>query len=249
LSPFDHPVVSQRYFFGRAGAPRRPLTVQANGHELVCAAHPTDPAAPWLVHFHGNGELASDYEADLPHTFGQLGLNLLFAEYRGYGASSGTPRLAAMLDDVEHVLAATGAPPERCLVFGRSIGSIYAIELASRRPEVAGLVLESGIHDVLERIILRAQPRELGVTLEELRAEDARLFDHASKLSAFPNPCLLLHARGDHLVDVTHAQRNAAAAPDARLLTLPRGDHNSIMYANMDAYFGALTSLVEELFG
>ncbi len=248
MSLFDHPVVSQRYFFGRAGAPSRAMRVSSGDHTLVCAVHRVLDHAPWIVHFHGNGEVAADYERDLAQTFGRLGVNVLFAEYRGYGASTGTPQLAAMLDDTEAILKATGAPHERCVVFGRSVGSIYAIELAARCPDVAGLVIESGIHDVLQRILLRAEPHELGATLPELQAEASRVFDHARKLASFPNPCLVIHARGDHLVDLSHADRNVNAAPKARALYFDRGDHNSIMYSNLDAYFAALAALLTEIF-
>ena len=63
-----------------------------------------------------------------------------------------------------------GCPASELIFFGRSVGSIFAIEAASRFPDAAGLVLESGIADVLERLLLRVQPEELGVTAQELAA-------------------------------------------------------------------------------
>ena len=92
-----------------------------------------------------------------------MGWDLLLAEYRGYGGSTGEPLLGRMLDDVEAVLRAAG-PPERLVVFGRSVGSLFALEAVARCPGVAGLVLESAIADPLERLLLRVTPRELGVT-------------------------------------------------------------------------------------
>jgi pimeloyl-ACP methyl ester carboxylesterase len=126
------------------------------------------------------------------------------------------------------------------VVFGRSIGSIYAIEFAARYPNIAGLVLESGIADVLERILLRATPSELGGTSEEMAEVFGRLFDHERKLRDYPGKTLVLHAKGDSLVDKTHAERNARWAGeeggDVRLVLLDRGDHNTIFGANEREY-------------
>ena len=53
------------------------------------------------------------------------------AEYRGYGGSTGEPSLVAMLDDVDAIFSALGRPAGELVVYGRSIGSIYAIEFAT----------------------------------------------------------------------------------------------------------------------
>lgn len=241
-SPFDHPLVSSRYFFPRREPPPDPFEVRCGEASLACSLHRVDPAAPTLVHFHGNGEVVADWLPDLPRWVGARGWNLLLAEYRGYGGSSGRPALVGMLADVPAIHAALGAPPGRVAVFGRSLGSIYALEYAHRVPGIAGLVLESGIADPLERVLLRVSPEELGVTLGELQAEARRHLDHRAKLGGFRGRLLVLHARGDDLVGVDHARRNFewCASPEKELVVLPRGDHNSILVANADQYLEAL---------
>ena len=245
-SPFDHPGLSRRYFFPRAGAPVDRLEVEVPGATLACAYQVRDPTWPTMIYFHGNGEVVSDYQPAAESLFATLGVNTLFAEYRGYGASSGTPQLAAMLGDVEAIAAAAGQPPERIIAFGRSIGSIYAIELARRLP-VAGLVLESGIADVLERVLMRARPEELGSSLEGMRAAARRDFDHEAKLAAYRGRLLVLHAARDHLVPTHHAERNHewCGAPDKELVIFPRGDHNSIFADNAAAYLRALGDFIQ----
>ncbi len=47
-----------------------------------------DPKGPDLLFFHGNGEIASDYD-DLGPCFNRWGISLLVADYRGYGRSGG----------------------------------------------------------------------------------------------------------------------------------------------------------------
>ncbi len=243
----DHPIISERYFFPR----RTPLPgakmVRTTGAELSCFDHNKGHDLT-VVHFHGNGEVVADYLPGFATQLDQLGANAFFAEYRGYGQSTGIPQLAAMLDDVTPIREAVDAPEEKLVVFGRSIGSIYAIEFAARFPNVAGLVLESGIADVLERILLRATPAELGTTSSAIDRDFKQNFDHQKKLGAFRGPTLVLHATHDHLVDESHARRNASWAGGAsKLVLFDRGDHNSIFYANQTEYLSTLGKFLGDL--
>lgn len=233
---FDHQLVSERYFFPRADAPKEVTRIEVDGASLACAkVWPYPDDAPTLVHFHGNGETVADYVPGLAQAFAGTGCNILFVEYRGYGASTGSPALARMLDDVPIILRSLGSPPERTFVYGRSIGSIYAIEAVQREPRLGGLIVESGIADVLERVLLRVSPRELGADIESLRAEASARFDHRAKLGGYAGPALILHAERDHLVHRSHAERNAASGKRAELTLFPSGDHNTILTYNLPA--------------
>lgn len=240
-SLFDDPLVTERYFFPRPEAPRSTIAIQVDGATLACAAHrPHGPSAPLLVHFHGNGEVVADYVPEIAAMYAHAGFDTLFVEYRGYGRSSGEPALAGMLRDVEVVLSALDRPLDRAFVYGRSIGSIYAIEAAHRCPAIGGLILESGIASPLERVLLRVRPEELGATREDLEREARLHFDHERKLASYPGRVLVLHAAGDDLVDVSHAERNASWAPRSELVLFPRGDHNSILAYNLPAIIDAV---------
>ncbi len=256
MSLFDHPIVSDRYFFPRASYPKGFTDVEVSGAKLRCFANQVDADAPTVIFFHGNGEVVDDYVPDWVSLFESLGANVFFAEYRGYGGSTGIPQLATMLDDVDAIFAAAGAPAKRTIAFGRSIGSLYAIELA-RRSKCAGLILESGIHSVLERILLRASPAELGTTMAALEQEDARCFDHGAKLAEYSGDLLILHALHDSLVDIEHARANFEASklpsksgigeqPEKHLVEFARGDHNSVFWDNKDAYIAELRTFLQK---
>ncbi len=244
----DHPLIAQRYFFGRPGRLAAPFEVDVGVARLGCHLHEVPDARGTLVHFHGNGEIVGDYLPDFPQAVGEMGWSCLLAEYRGYGASTGAPVMGAMLDDVERVVDALGQPPERLVFFGRSVGSIYAVHAASRFPAAAGLVLESGIADVLERLLLRVTPEELGTTAAELARSVAERLDHRTKLARFGGRVLVMHTRNDGLVDVSHGERLHAWAPGPkRLRVFERGDHNSIMWWNRSEYFAELRALLDEV--
>ncbi len=244
----DHRLVAARYFFPRPAPVHSPLWVDVGDARLACALRRTDAPDPLtILHFHGNGETVADWLAGgFPEAVAtSLGCDLLMAEYRGYGASTGEPRLGRMLDDVGAIVRAAGVPPERIVLFGRSVGSIFAIEAAARFPGAAGLVLESGIADVLERLLLRLEPAELGATADELAAAVAARLDHRAKLAAYPGPVLVMHALHDDLVPATHARRLAEWAAGPVILRLfDRGDHNSILAVNARSYLEALAELV-----
>lgn len=245
----NHPLIARRYFYPRRWRFSSPLLVEVGDATLACAFRAASPpGAPTVVHFHGNGEIVGDYLEGFPERFTALGWSLLLAEYRGYGMSTGEPLLGRMLDDVPGIVRAVGSPPERIVAFGRSVGSIFAVEAAARFPGIAGLILESGVADPLERLLLRVDAGELGESPEALAEACSRRLDHRTKLASYSGPTLVMHAVHDDLVPVDNAQRlmSWASGPvTARLFE--RGDHNSILFENEDEYFEAVTTFLKAI--
>ena len=244
----DHPILSSRYFYPWPNNFEEPFFVEGDGFRLGCRYRHLHADAPTIIHFHGNGESVADYLDEFEERIAGLGANLLLAEYRGYGMSSGVPALAAMLDDVELIVEASGVPPERIVFFGRSLGSLYALHGASRYPQAAGLIIESGLADPLERILVRIDPHDVGATLEELQSSVERCFNQHEKIAAFRGRVLVMHTRNDDLVSVSHAERLYDWANEPKdLLVFERGDHNSILAANQEAYFAAVGTFIQNL--
>jgi len=245
----DHPAISGCYLFPQPRFVDEPFNVQVDGAELACYRRITDPDCYTVVHFHGNGEAVADYVPDLADIFANLHLNSLFVEYREYGGSTGKAQLGAMLGDGEDVIVAAGLVPEKVIAFGRSIGSLYAIELAHRRPGIAGLILESGIADPAERFLIYADLSAAGVEENDVLAEVKRHFNHGKKLSGYSGPLLVMHTENDGLIDISHAERNHkwATSSQKRLLRFPQGDHNSIMAWNHTEYFEAIGEFLRRL--
>lgn len=241
----DHPLISERYFFPRAGAIKNPFWVDCGDAQLACSYHEIDPAAKTLIHFHGNGEIVDDWQGDFVTLIQQMGCNVFLAELRGYGRSTGQPQLGKMLEDVVPTIEALQRSARELIFFGRSVGSIFAIEAAEKFPQAAGLILESGVADVQERLLLRIDPSEIGVSAAELEAEVDRSLNHQRKLSTYPGPLLVMHTQNDGLVDVSHGQRLYDwVSGKKRLKIFPYGNHNDIMYINAREYFELLAEFV-----
>jgi len=238
-SILDHPTLSARLFYAWPNRFADPFFVQGKAGKLGCWYNRAFPDGLTMIHFHGNGETVADY---LEHFAGQiaaLGMNLLLAEYRGYGMSEGEPSLAAMLEeDIPAIVEASGVEPSRLIFFGRSLGSLFAAHAAFLFPQAAGLVLESGIADPLERALLRVEPRQMDTTLEALRMETDRVLNQRQKLAAFRGRTLVMHTRNDDIVPFSHGvQLHSWAVEPKELVVFERGDHNNIMEVNREAYF------------
>jgi len=245
----DHPIIAERYFFPRPDALSDPFVVACAGGDLDCFVDRPHAGAKTFVHFHGNGEVAADYVPDYTDAVAAMGVNVCLAEYRGYGSSTGRPALAGMLDDVEDLFRALEVEESELVVYGRSVGALYAIEMAERHPGLAGLVLESGIADLHERLLLRVSPAEIGAGAAELEAAVAERFDHRRKLAAYRGPLLVMHARDDELVHWSHGQRNHdwAGSSDKQLGCFDDGGHNALMAANWSRYLETLEAFVRKV--
>jgi pimeloyl-ACP methyl ester carboxylesterase len=202
--------------------------------------------APAILYFHGNGEIAADYD-DIAPLYTRLGISLLVADYRGYGTSGGRPTASHLLadavtlfDQAGGLLADHGLAPERLYVMGRSLGSAAAIEVALRRQErLAGLIIDSGFADtfaLLARMGLRAQGAD--------EARDG--FGNAAKIGRIRLPTLIVHGESDTLIPASDAWElhRSSAASDKRLVLIPGAGHNNLMWVGRQAYFDAIQALV-----
>lgn len=244
----NHPIISERYFFPRTATIPQPFWVECEDARLACAYHETDPSDFTIVHFHGNGEIVADYLDGFPELLGRMNCSCFLAEFRGYGGSTGSPQLGKMLEDVKKTIEAIDQPHEKLILFGRSVGSLFAVKAAELFPDVAGLILESAIADPLERLLLRVHPEELGVTHAELAEAVTNTIDIQKIMAGFTKSTLIMHTRNDGLIDASHAERLADwCGGKVRLEIFPQGNHNDIMFVNGQQYFTLINEFLRSL--
>ena len=114
------------------------------GISIHCRFYLCNQAAPHILFFHGNGEIASDYD-DIGPVYNRFGLNFLAVDYRGYGGSGGSPTVTSMMNDAHtlfqevrrwmQVRERTGG----LVIMGRSLGSASALEIAYHYPSHQGI--------------------------------------------------------------------------------------------------------------
>jgi alpha-beta hydrolase superfamily lysophospholipase len=199
-----------------------------------------------ILVFHGNGEIASDYESIGP-IYNQIGLNIFVADYRGYGSSGGKPTLTNMIKDVHPIFEGfkrvlkEGGFSERLFVMGRSLGSASAIELASHySPEFHGLIIESGFANVYNLLTYLGFPlKSLGINVPD----EPYSIKLVRKISI---PTLIMHGEYDHIVPLEEGRRlyECIGARDKKIVVIPGVDHNTIMSGGMQQYLKSLRDFV-----
>jgi pimeloyl-ACP methyl ester carboxylesterase len=255
VSILNQPNISEAYFFPQDVRCDCAIEVDIGDAVLRCY-HYIGPHGDGrtLIHFHGNGEAVGHYTEDnFPEMLSahMHGIDVLMVEYRGYGDSTGEVEMASMLSDGQRVMEQLGIDPSKTIAYGRSIGSLYALELAKRMPDLAGLVIDSGIADIAERFLARKEIAESISDWDEVNSEIESQFNHQAKIESYTGSVLLLHAAKDGLVKFTNADRLYEWAVNAsiRKYTLyMEGDHNSIFPVNRYSILLHLQVMERELF-
>ena len=236
------------YFDPHYGSFAEPFWVRSEGCKLACYRLEKDPRAKTIVFFHGNGETVSDFVPEFAPRVSALGYNCFLAEYRGYGMSTGEPGFPELLEDVKAVLDVVCARPERVVLYGRSLGSLAAIHGICLFPNIAGLILESGIAELQDWGAFQFAREIPGIPEEELADCIQRLFNNEEKLKGFRGATLVLHCQRDHVVPVENGHTLYQWAPEPKAITLfDRGDHNTIMHANEAEYWRVIRCFMNHL--
>ena len=217
------------------------------GIRLSGRLHVADRISPLILLFHGNGEIASDYD-DIALLYTRMGISLLVVDYRGYGKSDGSPTASALLDDaievfrfLPDILSNHGLGDSPLFIMGRSLGSAAAIEIAAQAGDnIIGLIIESGFADTL-RLIERLK----GAPVAQ-QAKDADGFNNAEKIQRVKVPTLIIHGQADQIIPVTDGKTlyNQCGAKAKRLVIIPEAGHNDLLYRGQGLYFDAVREFV-----
>lgn len=219
------------------------------GIKIGATLHISDKANPVIIFFHGNGEIVSDYD-DLGPVFGQIGINFLPVDYRGYGRSTGSPTLTAMMNDCHAIfkqakswLSDNGFTGS-IIIMGRSLGSASAIEIASAcQDDIDALIVESGFAYIMPLI------RLLGISADYPGVNEESGPENYKKIKQFTKPTLIIHAEFDHIIPFSDGETlyKNSISPSKKLLEIKNADHNSIFHTGFREYMNAIKTLVQQL--
>lgn len=172
-----------------------------------------------------------------------LGADVLAIDYRGYGKSGGQPDEAGTYLDADaayrYLAEQRNIAPQRIVLYGESLGTAVAVDLASR-VENGGVILEEGFTSVPDA----AREMYPWLPLRWLLRTQYRSLDKIGRIHA---PLLIFHSRDDEFFSLRHAQRLlAAATPPKRLVELD-GGHNDAFLVSKTLYRSALQRFFGEL--
>jgi fermentation-respiration switch protein FrsA (DUF1100 family) len=178
---------------------------------------------PTVLFFHGN---AGDIGNHLPFAkfLIEAGYGLLALEYRGYGGNPGTPREAGLVADGRAAfgfLNSQGIPDSSIVLYGESLGTGVAVQLAAEHP-VRAMILRSPYTSIAE--VAAIQLPYLGA-----RWLVRDKFDSMAKIGGNKAPLFVFHGAQDALIPMAlgRALFDAAAEPKT-WLTVEGAGHNDV---------------------
>lgn len=203
----------------------------------------TPDSAPWLLFLHGNAAtIASRANIVRYEHLRAIGLNVFAPEYRGFGGLEGTPSEAGVTADARFGYAYLrdhlAIPPERIVVYGWSLGSAVAVNVASSLP-AAAVILE-GAPASLVAIGQREYP------WMPIRLVMRNPFESILKVRRITVPMLFIHSPDDTVIPIDEGRRLYEAAPGPKRFVEVRGGH--IDPADVDAatMFGAVSKFLAD---
>jgi abhydrolase domain-containing protein 17 len=207
------------------------IRLPAAGGERIAAVYLLNPRATYTVLFsHGNGEDLGWVLPLLP-VLRDLGFSVLAYDYRGYGLSEGRPSEGNVYADIDaaddYLTRELGVPPDRIILYGRSLGAGAAVDLAARQP-VAGLILESPFLTAF-----RVMTRVPLFPFDKFRNLD--------KIGRVRCPVLIMHGEADEIVPLWHGERLFERTPGPKMfVSIPGAHHNDFMWVAGARYAAAL---------
>ena len=214
------------------------LKISSSNGKKISAIYLPNPSARFtLLVSHGNAEDLGDIR-DWLDDMRQAGFSVFAYDYQGYGTSQGKPSEQAAYDDesaaYDFLALNLATPPDRIIIFGRSVGTGPAVQLASRRP-AAGLVLQSpflSAFRVLTRVSILPFDR----------------FPNYKRIGHVHCPVLIMHGTSDSVIGIWHGRKLFELANQPKeFVAVDGADHNDVSPAVTRIYNQALVKFAFSL--
>lgn len=169
------------------------------GNDII-AVHVKHPkASATMLYSHGNAaDLGQMFELFVELSL-RLRVNLIGYDYSGYGQSTGKPTEYNTYTDIAAVYRCLkeqyGVKDEQLILYGQSVGSGPTVDLASRIPNLRGVVLHSPILSGI-RVLYPIK-----------RTYWFDIYKNVDKIVLINCPVLVIHGTADEVVDCSHGRR------------------------------------------
>jgi uncharacterized protein len=198
-----------------------------------------------VLYFHGNAGNLSDRLSQII-SLGRIGADVLIVGYRGYGRSEGSPSEAGVYRDAEaayrYLIEERHVFPSRLVIFGESLGSGPAIELAAHRP-CAGIVLQSAFTSV-------GDMAAHAVPLVPVRWLVRTKFDNVAKLPSIRAPKLFIATRADEVVPFAQTRRLYDVSSEPRTwIEFDDCGHNTLFGLHEPEWSRAIADFIARVVG
>ncbi|CAL1395258.1 unnamed protein product [Linum trigynum] len=189
----------------RGHRPRRAVDVEVmklptnKGNEIVAMFVKNPSASLTLLYSHGNAADLGLMYFIFTELSSHLNVNLMGYDYSGYGQSSGKPSEQDTYADIQAAYKCLkdkyGMKEEDIILYGQSLGSGPALELATHLPQLRALILHSPILSGL-RVMY---PVTTSCWFD--------IYKNIDKIPLVNCPVLVIHGTDDEIVDFSHGKQ------------------------------------------
>jgi hypothetical protein len=197
-----------------------------------------------VIFSHGNAGNIGDCLGTI-EVFNKMGYDLMIYDYRGYGASTGTPTEEGTYWDAltvwNYVKGDKGVPPEKIVLFGRSLGGAVSAWLAEQ-VDPAALIIESSFTSAAAMAGKMFPYLPVGLICK---------FDYNTeeRLRNVTCPVVIASSIDDEMIPFSHGQKLFEAASEPKMFVEMRGGHNSGGLDIDSAYQSRLAEFLAEHLG
>ncbi len=206
--------------------------IRKGSSSLQLWVHPAQAGMPMVVYFHGNASHLGN-RAKILGALAAKGFGVTALSYRGYGKSSGTPTETGLYDDARAAMAYVaqelGCPVGRTIIFGESLGTGVAVQMASEYP-VGGLVLQAAYLSVAQR----AAEMYPYIPVKWMIRDR---FHSLNKIGKLTMPVLQFHGDRDDTIPLAHGRRlHEAVISPKEVIIFPGVGHADFDTARLAKY-------------
>jgi uncharacterized protein len=197
--------------------------------------------APVLVWFHGNAGNISHRLDNIKLLLELVGVTVFIFDYREYGKSQGRISREGTYQDAaaayRYVAETRKVPAGQIVLFGRSLGTALAVDLAVKTP-CRSLIIESAFTNSADMAKLFAP------FMFDWRPKVP--YDNLGKIAGLKVPVLIIHGERDEIIPVEMGRRLFAEAPEPKeLYIIPGAHHNDTYLAGGQDYFARLRAFIQ----
>lgn len=181
-----------------------------DGNRLAGWYVPAVGNRPTIVFYHGNATIIAQYAARARRLI-DAGYGLFLTEYRGYGGNPGQPSETGLYEDGRFALDwldGQAIPHDRIVLWGESLGTGIAVQMAAERP-AAALMLEAP-YTRLSELAPPLFPQPIARRMMQDR------FDSLDKIGRVTVPLLVIHGEADRTIPVAMGRRMLDTAGGAK---------------------------------
>ena len=177
-----------------------------------------------ILFFHGNAGNLFNRVYKL-NELNKLDLNILIISWRGFSGNKGKPTEKNLYHDAQEAvkwLKAQGLDNKNIILYGESLGTSIAIELASKN-NFGGIILESPFTSMADTAKIYYPYLPVNLLLRDR-------YDSKSKIADIKTPILIMHGKMDNIVPQKMGLELFEKANNPKFSYFPENDDHMMEY-------------------